>query len=141
MVSFTSSTKLLLFNPLLLFSFSPRLLVFSCRLFPELLRLILLRILLRPLGFVAIGCRLFEAPPLLLGLSLLGTRVLSFTADPCVKLPDLLPGSPLAQAVSPRLGVCSRSPIEGEGAPPSLESCSRSPRGATIGRNPGDVVL
>ena len=54
---------------------------------------------------------------------------------------DLRPDSTLAQAVSPRLGVCSRS-SKGEGAPPSLESCSRSPAGAAgpAGRNPGDVV-
>ena len=64
LVSFTSSAKLLLLYPLLFSDrLSPRLLVLTspCRLWPELLLLILLRILLRPLGFVAIGCRLLDA--------------------------------------------------------------------------------
>ena len=54
--SFTSSAKLLLLL-LLCPEFSTKL---SPRLWPELLLLILFRILLKPLGFVAIGCRLFD---------------------------------------------------------------------------------
>ena len=71
-VSFTSSANPLLCpfpSPLLcplFFSarFSPRLLLVlpsPCRLCLELLLLILLRILFSPLGFVAIGCRVFDA--------------------------------------------------------------------------------
>ena len=55
--SFTSSAKLLLLLLLLCPEFSTKL---SPRLWPELLLLILFRILLKPLGFVAIGCRLFD---------------------------------------------------------------------------------
>merc|ERR1719336_1144359 len=88
LVSLTSSAPLLL-----LLLFCPEELScpkFSPKLCPELLLFNLWKIRRRPLGFVAIGCRLLDCP-LLLGRSELGALCLIFTGEPWVKLPDLLP--------------------------------------------------